>query len=590
MSQTILHHLLITTDRFPQLPALRYYKKRQWLDTCWKDYLKQIAITAQTLKKMDIAPSSRVAILSNTRMEWSILDFAIMALGGITVPIYPSSRSEEVMYILNDCQAKVLICENSYQLEKWQSIARKCPSIEHVIVLQPKNDELWIDSLKEHANCNFIPWLEQSIQKLSMSDIATIIYTSGTTGLPKGVVLSHRQIISEVGDLFKVMNVSSQDITLSFLPYAHVMGRVEHWGSVYAGYTLAFAQSIERLRNNLIDIRPTFIIGVPRIFEKIYSGILTKVEHSRTQLKIFNWALSVGKQVSYYKTNQQPLPLALKASYRLAQKLVFYPLKEKLGGRLRFAISGGAPLNRDIAEFFHAADLLILEGYGLTETTAAITINTPEDYCFGTVGKPLADVQLKFAEDGEIYVASQKIMVSYYSSGHDLNKLPEHHLDAQGFMPTGDIGHLTPDGFLKITDRKKDLIKTSGGKYVAPQKLENLLAAHKLISNTLICGDKKKYIVALITLDETASKEYAKQNKISFQNFAALTQNEQITDLVKEAVKHTNQNLASYETIKNFSILPREFSLEEGELTPSLKVKRKYCEQKFQNIIDSLYS
>ncbi|MCB0386331.1 MAG: AMP-binding protein, partial [Bdellovibrionales bacterium] len=287
-----------------------------------------------------------------------------------------------------------------------------------------------------------------------------------------------------------------RDSSLTFLPYAHILGRVEGWGALYAGFTLSFAEDLEKLRKNLQEIRPTILIGVPRVFEKIYNGIRTQVEAHPLRHRLFNWAVSTGKRVSSSRLHREPLASLDLAQFVAAKKLIFGPLKDKLGGRLRFALSGGAPLSREIAEFFHAADILLLEGYGLTETTAAVTVNTPFAYCFGSVGRPFGDVEIKIAEDGEVLVKSQKVMTEYYNNPEATKAA----FTDEGFFCTGDIGELNAEGFLRITDRKKDLIKTAGGKYVAPQKLENLLKLNKYISQVLIHGDRRKYIVALVTL------------------------------------------------------------------------------------------
>ena len=326
------------------------------------------------------------------------------------------------------------------------------------------------------------------------------------------------------------------------------------------------------------------MVAVPRIFEKIYAAIQLKAETSKIERNVFKWAVSVGSQVSRCKLERRPLPIAVALQYQLAKKLVFDKINQGLGGSLRFVFSGGAPLNQNIAEFFHAVGLTLLEGYGLTETTAAVTVNTPFDYRFGTVGKPIGDVKLKIAADGEILVQSKKVMREYYLDEKSTAEAFE-----DGWFKTGDIGEFTPDGFLKITDRKKDLIKSAGGKYVAPQKLEGLLKESDFIANVHIHGDQKKYLVALITLDTQATKHFAEMNDISYKDFASLVLNPKIREHVHELVSEANSRLASYETIKNFEILDHEFSVESGELTPSLKVKRKFVDAKYKDLIAAMY-
>ena len=397
-------------------------------------------------------------------------------------------------------------------------------------------------------------------------------------------MITHTQALSEVADAFPLLGVTVRDRSLCFLPFAHILGRVEIWGHGLTGYTMAFAESVDRLKDNLVEVKPTIMMAVPRVFEKIYNGILAQAEASPLKSKVFHWALALGREMSQYKVEKQPVPLDLALKYRLAKKLVFDSISDRMGGRLRFAISGGAPMSRSIAEFFHAAGLLILEGYGLTETTAAVAVNTPFDYKFGTVGKGIGDVRFKIADDGEILVQSKKVMKEYLDD-------PEATKVAivDGWYHTGDIGELSPEGYLRITDRKKDLIKTAGGKYVAPQKLEGLLKVSRFISQVHIHGDQKKYVVAILTLNMDSLRAWAGENGIDGKSRGDLVANPKVRKLIKNAVAETNSHLASFETIKNFAILPREFTVESGELTPSLKVKRKVVDDHYKALVDSLY-
>jgi len=398
-------------------------------------------------------------------------------------------------------------------------------------------------------------------------------------------MLTHTQIMSEISEAFPYVGAHADDISLTFLPYAHVMGRIEHWGHVYVGFTMAYAESIERVRTNLLEIRPTIMVAVPRIFEKVYAAIQTQIEAQPWRKKIFAQAMKIGQKVSEARVRHEPLPLALGLIDQVAQRLVLGRVKAAFGGRLRFAISGGAPISPDIVRFFHACDILILEGYGLTETTAAICVNTPYDYEFGTVGKPIGETQIKIAEDGEILVKSKKVMKDYFEDPAETAKV-----FTDGWYHTGDIGEFTPSGNLKITDRKKDLIKTAGGKYVAPQLLENLLKHDPLVSQVLVHGDQKKYVVALLTLDRPLLEKFARDRGLNESNIEALTQDPKVLEAVRQIVADANSRLASYESIKRFAVLPTEFTVEAGELTPSLKIKRKYVDQKYRNQIEKLYS
>ncbi|MCB9025065.1 MAG: long-chain fatty acid--CoA ligase [Bdellovibrionaceae bacterium] len=589
-SLPITNHLLQVANRPQNCIAIKYKQKNIWRNLNWLEYLSMCEKSGSALIALGLEKGDKVAILSETRWEWEVTDMSILGCGGITVPLYQSQREEELEYILNDSQVKFLFCENIEQLKKWKKIKKNCPSVNKIILFegesQPDVALPWEKFLAEGSNYlnNNQNAFKDSCLNIKLEDTATIIYTSGTTGQPKGVVLTHTQIMSEVEDLFTVLQVNEIDCTLTFLPFAHVLGRVEMWGHIYKGYTLAYAESIDRIKKNLLEVRPTLLIAVPRIFEKIYNGILAQVETNSVREKIFNWALDIGKEVSQRKMKKEPLPLLLITQYQLARKLVFDTIYEKLGGRLRFAFSGGAPLSQQVGEFFHATGLLILEGYGLTETTAAVCVNTPLYYRFGTVGKALGDVEIKLAEDGEILVKSNKVMKAYHN-----NTIETANVFTNGYFHTGDIGEFVSGEYLKITDRKKDLIKTAGGKYVAPQKLENLLKLSPYISNVLIHGDQRKYIVALVTLDEASVKSFALNKDISYSDVSALAHSEKIKELIREAVSEANSQLSSFESIKNFDILERDFTVESGELTPSLKVKRSICDKKYSDRINSLY-
>ncbi|NQZ01364.1 MAG: long-chain fatty acid--CoA ligase [Bdellovibrionales bacterium] len=588
--ETIAQWLLTANTQRPDLTAIRNKKKGQWQEVKWSDFYLQVETLAGSLAAMGLKPGDKVGLISNTRWEWMAVDVANLCSGLVTVPIYQSNRKEDIEHILNDSEAQVLFVEDAKLYKVWKEIAKSCPHVKKVICISPypalpDEDDSWDDFVD--LGTDFLAqnkeFLKQLCNSRTLDEDATLIYTSGTTGLPKGVLLTHRQISSEITEVFDLFDITPADSSLSFLPYAHVMGRIESWGCIYKGYTLNFAESIERIRKNLIETKPTILIAVPRIFEKIYAAVATQVETHPLKSKIFEWSLDIGKKVSQATQQNKRLSPVTMLQYKAAKALVFDTLNQEMGGQIRFAISGGAPLERSIAEFFHAAGLLLLEGYGLTETTAAICVNRPDAFRFGTVGKPVGDVDIKLAEDGEILVKSDKVMKEYYKNPEATEKVFQ-----DGYFVTGDIG-VFEDGFLKITDRKKDLIKTAGGKYVAPQKLENLLKLSRFISNVLIYGDRQKYIVALITLDEEQLLSHAKEQGWSFQSFETLSRSDSVFELVRKAVAETNSNLASFETIKNFAILERDFTIEAGELTPSMKVKRKTCAEKFQDVLDGLY-
>lgn len=587
---TLGQSILAMRNRNPQSVAVKFKTNGSWQSKNWIEYYKDIEQIGSALLALGIAPGDRVAIMANTRYEWSVADLAIFGIKAITVPVYQNNTPEDVEYILNNSAARVLICESRGPLKIFESVKARCPTIEKVIVFEdtcPNPEiitwktfhEMGQSYLKAHPR-----HYRELCETLKPEDTATILYTSGTTGRPKGVVLTHLQAFSEVSEAFPLCGATENDTSLSFLPYAHILGRIEHWGHLFIGSTMAYAESLEKIRNNLTEIRPTFIMSVPRIFEKIYGAIWAQVQTQPLKLKVFNWALDIGKKVGEYKMSGQILPLDLLLQYELARKLVLGKISDAFGGRLRFAISGGAPISKDIALFFHAAGILILEGYGLTETTAAITVNTPFNYRFGSVGRPIGEAKIKIADDGEILIKSDKVMKEYYNNPEETKMV-----FTDGWFHTGDIGEILPGGDLRITDRKKDLIKTAGGKYVAPQRLEGFLKLSPYIAHVHIHGDQKKYIVALLTLDRLAVEKLAKEKNFAYTDWNSLVASPFVQDLVRKAVADTNSNLASYESIKKYLVLPNEFTVETGELTPSLKVKRKVLDQRFKDQIDELY-
>jgi len=570
--RTIVQCLVEASQRPADWTAVRFKRHRSWLSLNWRDYYLSCETAGLALMALGVKKGDRVAVLSNTRHEWAVMDFAILGAGGVTVPVYQSNKAEEVEWILKHCEAKVLVVEDFSQLKKWEAVRGRCKSVEHVICIEPSSDGVngaltWDDFLAKGRGGKISAFKDSALSVLP-GDMASIVYTSGTTGEPKGAVLTHEQIMSEVEDVVKAFPISREDSTLCFLPFAHVLGRMELWLHMYLGFTLNFAESIDRLRGNLADVKPTVMIGVPRIFEKIYAGLQAQIEGNAWRKSLFDVLSSTDGWLTK----------------KAADVLIFRKLREGLGGRLRFVVSGGAPLEAQLAAFFDRAGLLLLEGYGLTETSAAICVNTPSAYEFGTVGKPLDDVDIKLAEDGEILVKSKKVMQKYYKDDGATSQAFK-----DGYFCTGDVGVWTSKGFLRITDRKKDLIKTAGGKYVAPQKLEGLLKMNPLISNVLIHGDRRKYIVALVTLNEPYIKNLARDKNWSYKDFKALVQRPDVKDLVRKQVAQVNAQLSSYETIKNFAILPEDFTIDKGELTASLKVRRKVVDEKFKNVIEEMY-
>jgi long-chain acyl-CoA synthetase len=417
-------------------------------------------------------------------------------------------------------------------------------------------------------------------------DLATIIYTSGTTGVPKGAMLSHHNLVNNIETLHTLVDFNSGDRALSFLPLSHVLERMCTHAWLYVGACIAYAESLDTVADNLMEVRPTIMVGVPRFFDKFYAAVIDSVLASpNLQRKIFFWALEVGRKYVQLKLNHRQLPAWLKFRYQLAARLVFSKIVERTGGRVRFFVSGGAPLSKEIAEFFYALGILVIEGYGLTETSPVISLNTLTDFKFGTVGKILPVEEVKFAPDGEILVRGPNVMKGYFNKEAETKEAFE-----DGWFKTGDVGYLDQDGFLVITDRKKDIIVTSGGKNVAPQPIENALAASPYIANAVVVGDRRKFVSALIVPDFEKLKKYAAENDITFSSDKELVEKPEIYEFFMKETNRLTPHLASYEKIKKIIIIDRDFEIEAGEMTPTLKVRRKVVEEKYKPLIDRLYA
>lgn len=563
--------------------------KGQWNKISWLEYQKDIFKISHFLSKTATSETGKVGIISNTRYEWSAIDLASQCAKKILVPIYPNSTPEEISYIINHAEIEIIFFEGKAQLRHWDKIRSQCPSVKKIVMIDKfdliDSPIVTMDQILDNTlNPDEVKKIKALISTLRIDDDATIVYTSGTTGNPKGVLLTHRQIVSEVSEAFATCQVTPHDRALTFLPFSHVFGRIENWAHTYFGYEIAFAENLERIRSNLVEMNPTFIFAVPRIFEKVYVAVISSIENNKIKQTMFDWAMKQTKNKIDKLSSFQLLPIKDLILSEVAQKLVLNKVKFAFGNRLRFCVSGGAPLNPVIAEFFAKCDVLVLEGYGLTETTAAVFVNTPFDYTLGTVGKPIGDVKIKFAEDGEILLKSDKIMTKYY-------KNPEATASAfdDGWFKTGDIGELLPSGHLRITDRKKDLIKTANGKYVAPQKIEGLLKLNPLISNALIHGDQKKYIIALLSIDHVQVKNWAQANGLGDASIPSIILNAKFIEEIRRHIIKVNSELANHESVKKYQILENEFTVENGSLTHSLKVKRKFLDQKYKSLIATLY-
>lgn len=590
MSQTLLHSFLSNVQKLGKRSCFRYKQQGAWQSISWEEVAEKVAVLSAGLTLLGVKKGDAVVIFSGTRVEWTLFDLAILSLGAVTVPIYQSSTADQAKFIVQDCDAQVVIVETRDHYKKIASSLAELPLVRHLVLIDGKASgepkiQTFEQLYKNGMSVDREAW-RRGIDKISLKDVATYVYTSGTTGNPKGAILTHGNFVAQIEALTRVFAITEEEESVIFLPLAHILARVLQFYQLRAGYTQSYAESIEKLVDNMGEIRPYFFVSVPRIFEKVYERVLSQAEAGSSAKKaIFAWAVRVGKEVSRRMQNHEPLSVLLAVQREIATLLVFSKLKKRLGGRLRFAVSGGAPLSKEIAEFFYAAGILVLEGYGLTETSAAINCNTPTDFKFGSVGRPVYETEEKIADDGEILVRGPLVFQGYYKNPEGTREV----LSEDGWFKTGDIGEFDADGFLRITDRKKDIIVTAAGKNVAPQNIENFIKTVPAISQVMVYGDRKKYLSALVTLNPEEIQKYAQTQGINDQDFKSLIKHPKIHAFIKKAIDEKNKKMASYETIKHFAILESDFTQESGELTPTLKVKRKFVSQKYKDVIEGLY-
>ncbi|MGH3746190.1 MAG: AMP-dependent synthetase/ligase, partial [Micromonosporaceae bacterium] len=541
-----------------------------------------------------IQPEQRVAIASGTRYEWILADLAIMCAGGATTTVYPSTIAEDVSYIVADSESRVVFAEDDTQIAKLRERRHELPSVAHVVTFDGAPDDDWVISLDElekrgQALLDASPEaVNERVAGAAPESLATLIYTSGTTGRPKGVRLRHSSWTYEGVAVAEHRILTIDDLQYLWLPLAHSFGKVLLATQLQIGFATAVDGRVDKIIDNLAVIKPTFMGAAPRIFEKAHARIKTMAEsEGGAKAKIFAWAFRVGLEVSRRRRRGQRVGGMLALQHKLADKLVFSKIRARFGGRVRFFISGAAALSKELAEWFHAAGILILEGYGLTETSAGTFVNHPDNFKFGTVGPVFQGSEVKIAPDGEVLIKGPGVMDGY----HHLEDQTRETLTDDGWFHTGDIGELDSDGFLRITDRKKDLFKTSGGKYVAPQHIEGLF---KVIcpyaSQIVVHGSERNYCSALITLDPDAIAQWAQQQGMGERSYAEIAGSPQAHQMVEAYVGELNQQLNRWETVKKFVILERDLSIEAGEMTPSLKVKRKAVEDKYRDRLDALYT
>ena len=578
-----------------------------WRSYTWKEAAERVFAIAAGLMDLGVRPEERVAIASTTRVDWILADLGILCAGAATTTVYPSTNAEESAYILADSESRVLIAEDAGQLAKVRERRAELPDLAHVVVIDTdlvtpdeQDPEGWVLSLDElmrrgeayleqHPSC-----VKDTVAALRSDQLATLIYTSGTTGRrPKGVRLPHDAWSYMARAIAATGLATKDDVQYLWLPLAHVFGKVLTAGQIELGHCTAVDGRVDKIVENLPVVRPTFMAAVPRIFEKVYNGVAAKARAGGpAKYRVFKWAAKVAQeyartsQDTFRRTGKASVPVGLRAKHALADKLVYQQLREAFGGRLRACISGSAALAPDIGYFFSGAGVHILEGYGLTESSAASFVNPGEAYRTGTVGKPLPGTEVRLAEDGEILLRGPGIMQGYHKMPEETAEV----LEPDGWFHTGDIGELSEDGYLRITDRKKDLFKTSNGKYVAPAAVEGQFKAIcPFVSNILVHGAGRNYCTALIALDEESILKWAEKHGMAGRSYAEVVASDEVYELIGGYVERLNSGLQRWQTIKKFRLLPRDLDVEHGELTPSLKVKRPVVEREFGDLLEEMY-
>jgi long-chain acyl-CoA synthetase len=564
-------------------PAYLIQDGDDWKPLSWAEAAERVESYANGLLALGVRKGDAFSILGSSRVEWALFDFALGSVGAIGAAIYANSSPKDAGYILEHSESVGVLCEDETQRAKVASVRAGAPRLRHVLTYADLDDLAARGRAyaAEHPNA-----LREAGERIEEDDLFTYIYTSGTTGPPKGCMISHRNYYAMVAVVDDLPSFTGPDDTmLLYLPLAHNFGRLMHLSGAYVGYAIAFLPDPLQAAAALPAVKPTVFPSVPRVYEKVHTAVVAKFDaETGVKRKLIDWALDVGRRVSALRRAGKPVPRGLQAQHRLADKLVYSKVKDRLGGRLRLAISGGAPLSAEIAEFFHAIDILLVEGYGLTECTTAASTNTHEAYRFGTVGRALPGTEVKLAEDGELLIKSETVFQGYYKEPEATAEV----LSQNGWLRSGDIATIDDDGFITITDRKKDIIVTAGGKNVAPQNLENDLKASKFVSQAMVVGDRQPYIAALITLDPDALPAWAAERGLP-RDIENLAKSAEVRELVQGIVDSVNADRSRYEQVKRFAILPRDFTMDDDELTPTLKLKRRVVAEHFASELEDLY-
>jgi long-chain acyl-CoA synthetase len=589
-----LNDIYTVTCTLDRPAATKYKRDGKWVDTSVAEFRDTVRYIATGLHLLGLKPGDRVAILSENRPEWAMADFAILASAALTVPIYPTLLGWQIEYILNDSGAVAVLCSNEEQMKKVAGVRDHCPHIHNVIVCDPPSTlpdgvlsyAQVVESGRAADDAAARTRFDETRAKPTSNDVATLVYTSGTTGNPKGAMLTHGNIASNVLATTQVLPIKRGQVALSILPLSHILERAADYGYFLRGVTIAYAESVTKVSDNLREVHPDLFAAVPRLFEKMRTTIMDNVAvQPASKQKIFKWAIGIAGERLPYRLSRKPMPLGLKLKAAIADKLVFGKILDRLGGRVNMVLSGGAPLSAELAAFFIGAGLDIYEGYGLTETSPVIAINTPQARRVGTVGQIIPGVEAKIAEDGEILSRGPHIMKGYWNNDDATRQA----IDADGWFHTGDIGEIDSDGFLKITDRKKDIIINAYGKNIAPQPLEALLKSSPYIGTPVLIGDRRKYLVALLVPNFDKLERDATAMGVQFSSREELIRNDKVRGIFQTEIDRFNQNLDRQEKVRRFALLPRDFTIDADEITPSLKVKRKMIDKKYKDIIDMLF-
>jgi long-chain acyl-CoA synthetase len=565
-------------------PAYLVQHHDHWHEVSWSEAATRVTALANGLLARGVRKGDAYAILARTTLEWALFDYALAHIGAVVAPVYATSSAKDVEYVLAHSGSVGVLCEDAEQVAKVDSVRTRLPDLRQLLVYAdlPALEEEGRRHAEAHPQA-----LERAVGAVGPEDLFTFIYTSGTTGLPKGCMIRHRNYYEMVAVVDGLPGYAAEnDTTLLYLPLAHNFGRLLHLAGPYVGFTTAFLPDPLAVADALLQVRPTILPSVPRVYEKVHTAVVSAFDETTgVRHRIVRWALGIGRRASSLRQQGRPLPAALALQHAIADRLVFSHVRERLGGRLRTPISGGAPLSQEIAEFFDTLGIRILEGYGLTECTSAATTNTPEHYRFGTVGRALPGFELRLDEDGELLMRSETIFAGYH---RDPDATAEVLLEG-GWLRSGDIAEIDEDGFVRITDRKKDIIVTAGGKNVTPQNIENELKTSRYVSQALVVGDRRPYVTALVTLDAAELDKWAGANGVTLDPDAHAT-DARVIALVQEIVDGVNAERSPFEQLKRFAILPRDFTIEDGEVTPTLKLRRRVVLEHFADVVDELYA